>query len=343
MLIDECWTCGKKGHFSKECWQKGKSKGKGMSGPNKGKGKGDKGKGKGMRTCYNCGKEGSHIAKYCWAPKAKGKGKGKSPGKGTYAVWNAWGENDTWTNQPESEVETKDSDEEEAEAKDGQLCEITRTEPRWEIIPTKKAAKWNRQAKEEEKQQRKVSHFTEQFGKETEKTVKWKEEETEELIWKEKVSYFTEQTKTKEKRIQAVEEKEKKGDYSVIEFAVDSGASETVLSSKMLKTIPVTTGVAKNRGVTYETANGDVLPNEGENKFRIISERGSVKKVTAQVTEVKRPLLSVSKCVKAGHTFVFKKEGSYMEDGATKEKPWLVEKKWTYRLQMWVPKNQRVF
>ncbi len=54
-----CFTCGKTGHQSKDCW----SAGKGAKG-GKGDRKGGKAGGKGV--CYNCGKSG-HMSKDCWA------------------------------------------------------------------------------------------------------------------------------------------------------------------------------------------------------------------------------------------------------------------------------------
>ncbi len=56
----ECWTCGKKGHRSSECWSS-----KGSKGSAKGKKDDQKGKGKGKKvTCYKCGKEG-HMSFEC--------------------------------------------------------------------------------------------------------------------------------------------------------------------------------------------------------------------------------------------------------------------------------------
>ena len=66
------------------------------------------------------------------------------------------------------------------------------------------------------------------------------------------------------------------GDYELVELAVDSGATETVIGEQMLQTVEVKQGSASRRGVEYEVSNGVRIPNLGEKKFAGISaERGS--------------------------------------------------------------------
>ena len=91
----------------------------------------------------------------------------------------------------------------------------------------------------------------------------------------------------------------------------------------------------------YETANGDRIPNLGEKRFIAHTEEGLERKVTAQVADVSKALLSVKKIVAAGNRVVFD-ESSYIEDKSTGSRTWLHEDNGMYMLKMWV-KNGEVF
>ena len=126
------------------------------------------------------------------------------------------------------------------------------------------------------------------------------------------------------------------GEWEELMFAVDSGASETVVSPESAKSIPTVSGAASKAGVKYATANGDMLDNEGEKHMFMSSAEGVNRAITAQVTEVNKPLLSVSKMVKAGNTVTFSPEGSYIYDGYTGEVMSLEESKGLYWLKVWI-------
>ena len=65
-----------------------------------------------------------------------------------------------------------------------------------------------------------------------------------------------------------------KNKWEVIDLAVDSGASETVISEDMLPNIPIKQEDARRRGVQCEVANGVRIPNLGEKKFQGIPRKG---------------------------------------------------------------------
>ena len=87
-------------------------------------------------------------------------------------------------------------------------------------------------------------------------------------------------------------------------MAVDSNATETVVNEDMLKSIDTMEGEASNRGVKYEVASGDVIPNLGEKRFQAFGEKGQERSMTAHVCDVNKPLMSVHLMVKAGNNVV---------------------------------------
>ena len=124
-------------------------------------------------------------------------------------------------------------------------------------------------------------------------------------------------------------------EWQEIELAVDSGATETVVGDGMLTNIETTEGSAFKRGVQYEVASGDLIPNLGEKRFEAVNEAGVIRGMTAQVCEVNKALLSVKRAVQAGNRVVFEPEGSYIEDLSTGEKLHLIEQGGMYVLKMW--------
>jgi hypothetical protein len=81
----ECYNCGKKGHFSKDCWAPKKVETAQKT----------------QLECYNCNKKG-HMAKDCWVKSnAKGKGKG---GKGKETARKSTNALEDETPEPEKEV-----------------------------------------------------------------------------------------------------------------------------------------------------------------------------------------------------------------------------------------------
>ena len=129
-------------------------------------------------------------------------------------------------------------------------------------------------------------------------------------------------------------------DWEEVDFAVDSGASETVVSEDMVTSVVTKPGAASRRGVAYEVANGEVIPNMGEKEIRCLTHEEGVKNIIcAQVCDVSKPLLSVHRLVQAGHTVVFGPGGSYIQDGSTGQAMWLRESGGMYNLKLWVPRN----
>ncbi len=128
-------------------------------------------------------------------------------------------------------------------------------------------------------------------------------------------------------------------EWEKIEFHVDSGATETVLSEAMLMCVATKPGLAMKQGIKYEVANGVRIDNLGEKNFKGMSKEGFFRSMTAQVCDVNKALLSVKKVIAAGNQVVFgSKEGSYIESNATGERMWLEERGGMYILELWVKK-----
>ena len=124
--------------------------------------------------------------------------------------------------------------------------------------------------------------------------------------------------------------------WEEVKLFVDSGATETVVGEGMLTSVDIVEGAASRIGVEYEVANGVKIPNLGEKKFCGISAEGCRRGLTAQVCDVNKALLSVSRLVKQGHRVVFDDENSYIEDKITGERMWLAEENGMYALTLWV-------
>ena len=128
-------------------------------------------------------------------------------------------------------------------------------------------------------------------------------------------------------------------EWEEIELAVDSGATETVIGEEALQSIKLVEGAAYKRGVKYEVANGLRIPNFGEKRFVGFTEERLAREIVAQVCEVNKPLLSVSKIVAAGNRVVFDESGSYIENIVSEEKVWMKSQGGMYMLKMFVKKG----
>ena len=124
-------------------------------------------------------------------------------------------------------------------------------------------------------------------------------------------------------------------EWEEIEMAVDSGASESVVSEDMLTGVETVEGYAKKKGIQYEVADGTLIPNLGEKKFVAVSDAGVTRQMKAQVCEVNKALLSVHRVVQAGNRVVFAASGSYVQDETSGETMALTEKGGVYMLKLW--------
>lgn len=125
-----------------------------------------------------------------------------------------------------------------------------------------------------------------------------------------------------------------------IDVAIDSGATETVMSPESLEgVVGITEGPAFVRGAKYEVANGVQISNLGERKFVGVTKGGVARSLTAQVCAVNKILMSVSKVAKACNRVVFDDDGSYIEGKRSGERIWMEQVGGMCSVRMWVSRE----
>ena len=98
--------------------------------------------------------------------------------------------------------------------------------------------------------------------------------------------------------------------WTLIEFTVDSGATETVMGVSQLSQVPLQRS-STSHGAKYEVANGAIIENQGERRFIGVcfdcegNTRGVARRITAQVCDVNKALLSVGRLEAAGYEVKF--------------------------------------
>ena len=126
-------------------------------------------------------------------------------------------------------------------------------------------------------------------------------------------------------------------EWEELEIAVDSGASVTVIGRDMVKAVEAK---GARPDIKYEVADGSQIEHLGEKTFTAYIDSGLEHYLTAQVTEVNKALLSVSKIVGKGCKVVFDREESYIENKSSGEWIPLEERNGMYVLKMWIGKDQ---
>ena len=96
--------------------------------------------------------------------------------------------------------------------------------------------------------------------------------------------------------------------------------ASNVMPKAIFPSEPLREGIAKRNGVKYVAANGAKMENLGEKKVRFKRDGGhEVNNITLQVTDVGKPLASVSRTLDTGNRVVFSRGpgGSFIENEET--------------------------
>ena len=134
-------------------------------------------------------------------------------------------------------------------------------------------------------------------------------------------------------------ESESWGEYVKVEVAIDSGAAECVCGPGHFPGASTEEGKSLKAGVQYICADGGRIPNLGEQNIQSMTTEGTRFDAIFQVTQVDRPLLSVSKLTKAGHLVKFEGNGGYIVNGVTGNLTWFRLQNDIYILDLWVRKS----
>ena len=86
-------------------------------------------------------------------------------------------------------------------------------------------------------------------------------------------------------------------EWEEIAFLVDSGASATVMVEESVRVVSPSAPDPNNN---YRLADGSLIPHKGEKSFLGMTIEGVARTLKAQVTDVDRPLMSVSRVVENG-------------------------------------------
>ena len=130
---------------------------------------------------------------------------------------------------------------------------------------------------------------------------------------------------------------EVEGEWIEVELTADTGACDTVIPKAMCASIPIMASLQSLRGMEYEVANGESIPNLGERRCLMWTEDAkSVKHINMQVADVHKALLSLSRCADMGFESRFGRTMGALIDEDTGEVIPLRRKGNLYVLRCWL-------
>ena len=132
-------------------------------------------------------------------------------------------------------------------------------------------------------------------------------------------------------------------DWTQIEVAVDSGACVSVMPVSTCEGISILENEWSKGGAEYEVANGATIPNLGERRCEVMTVGSpQAKRITFQVADVHKPLLSIYGCADMGYDCYLGQEGGSLRDRISGEIIPLERKDSLYVMKMWVRQDPTV-
>jgi hypothetical protein len=128
-----------------------------------------------------------------------------------------------------------------------------------------------------------------------------------------------------------------------IEITIDSGACDTVMPTSWCSHISILQSEDSRRGVEYEVANGETIPNLGERHCCLMSEGSNVmKKIVFQTADIHKPLLSISRCADLGYRCTLDRHGGELVDNETGESIPVHRRGNLYIMRAWIKQDKTV-
>ena len=128
------------------------------------------------------------------------------------------------------------------------------------------------------------------------------------------------------------------GGWIELELTADTGACDTVVPKDgPLSHISIVPSMQSERGLLYEVANKQTIPNLGERRLEMWTANGVAPRLMAvQVADVHKALLSLSRCADAGFESRFGQLAGCLIDSMTGEIIPLERRGNLYYLKAWV-------
>ena len=126
---------------------------------------------------------------------------------------------------------------------------------------------------------------------------------------------------------------------------MNSGSAECVAPESVAKSVALMETEASRQGQTYHTADGGVIKNKGEKTVTMYSATGDQYRALYQITDVTRPLNSVSRVCDEGNNVLFAQTRGWIVNHATGRYTWFLREHGVYVLHSWInesPTERRV-
>ena len=144
-------------------------------------------------------------------------------------------------------------------------------------------------------------------------------------------------------RKNAISAVQRPDEWIEIEITVDSGACVTVMPRALCPGISILQNRLSREGVEYEVANGAHIPNLGERRCEMMTIGSNVgKRITFQVADVHKPLLSVTDCADMGFDCHLGEKGGHLIDRQTEERIPLERRENLYVMRAWIRQDPSV-